>query len=147
MIRVVFDTNIVISGSLWSGTPHHVLQLAEQGQVKPLISETMLDELREVIERPKFLGRLALLGKTAAQVVEDYLILAAVIEVESIEPTISADLDDDQILACALSGHADYIVSGDPHLLEVERYKHISILTASDFLALLAEQDGEADNG
>ncbi len=137
MIRAVFDTNIVISGSLWVGTPHLVLQSAKEGQVKPLISEAMLDELKDVIERPKFAGRLALLGVTAEQVVEEYLAIAEVVEAEPIAPTILADADDDQVLACALSGHADYVVSGDPHLLEIKHHKTIAILSAGAFLVVL----------
>jgi uncharacterized protein len=145
MIRAVFDTNIVISGSLWSGSPHLVMQTALDGLVKPIISEAMLDELKDVIERPKFAGRLALLGKTVPQVVEDYLRIAEVIEVEVVEPTITLDPDDDQVLACALSGGAAYIVSGDPHLLDTRAYKNIPILGASDFLVLLEMRDDETD--
>jgi putative PIN family toxin of toxin-antitoxin system len=140
MIRVVFDTNIVVSGTLWRGTPYLVLQMAETGRVKALISEAMLDELKDVIERPKFNTRLTLLNKTSTEIVENYAAIAEVIEIESVERIVAADADDDQILACALSGHADYIVSGDPHLLEIKQVQNIPILAAHDFLTLL---DGE----
>lgn len=129
MIRVVFDTNIVISGILWSGTPHLLMQMAVSKQIKAIISETMLDELEDVIERPKFIDRLKLIGKSSAEAVESY---AAITEI------VDADEDDDHVLACALSSHADFIVSGDPHLLEIKHYKNIPILTASEFLALLS---------
>ena len=137
MIRVVFDTNIVVSGTLWRGTPYLALQVAGTGRVKALVSETLLDELKEVIGRPKFSNRLTSLGITSAQIGENYAALTEVVEVESIEHIVNADEDDDQVLACALSGHADYIVSGDPHLLEIKVYRNIPILTTVDFLALL----------
>lgn len=109
-------------------------------QIKPLMSETMLDELKDVIERPKFVDRLQLIGKTSAEVVEGYAAVTEVVDVETIERTVIADEDDDHVLACALSGHADYIVSGDPHLLDIKQYKSIPILTASQFLALISEE-------
>lgn len=59
------------------------------------------------------------------------------------EPTVIADSDDDQVLACALAGNADYVVSGDPHLLEIHEYNDIPILTASEFLSLLDSQNDE----
>ncbi|HVU14049.1 MAG TPA: putative toxin-antitoxin system toxin component, PIN family [Phototrophicaceae bacterium] len=134
---MVFDTNIVVSGTLWRGAPYRAVQAAYQRQIKALISEAMLDELKEVIERPKFADRLNLLGKTSTEVVEGYAAITEIIEVESVEAVVNADADDDQVLACALSGHADYIVSGDPHLLTIEHYQNIPILAANDFLALL----------
>lgn len=108
-------------------------------RIKPIISETMLDELKDVIERPKFGDRLQLIGKTSAEAVESYVAITEVVDAGTIDRTIIADEDDDQVLACALSGHADYIVSGDPHLLDIKQYKNIPILTASEFLALLSE--------
>jgi putative PIN family toxin of toxin-antitoxin system len=137
------------SGMLWSGTPSLVLQAARNGSVKPLVSEVLLDELKDVIERPKFVSRLQRLGKTASQIVQDYAVLAEIIETEAIERTITADANDDQVLACAFSGHASYIVSGDPHLLEIQQYRDIPILTSSEFLSLLASGNNEnqsADN-
>jgi putative PIN family toxin of toxin-antitoxin system len=73
MIQVVLDTNIVISGSLWSGTPKDVIQKLKEGKFLALATEAMLDELKEVIQRPKFSKRLELLGKSADEVVADML--------------------------------------------------------------------------
>ncbi len=125
MIRVVFDTNVIISGRLWSGAPRQALRAADEGRVESFISETMLDELKDVISRPKFSERLALIGKTAEQVVQEHLQFTTVIEVDPIPPTIEADPDDDMVLACALSSKADQIVSGDPHLLNLGVFEDI----------------------
>jgi putative PIN family toxin of toxin-antitoxin system len=137
MIRVVFDTNIIISGRLWSGAPRQALAEADGGQVESFISESMLDELKEVISRPKFAERLALVGKTAEQLVQEHLQSTTVIEVAPISPTVEADPDDDMVLACALSSKADFIVSGDPHLLELASFENIPIVTVNNFLERL----------
>ncbi|MEO8608477.1 MAG: putative toxin-antitoxin system toxin component, PIN family [Chloroflexota bacterium] len=138
-MRVVFDTNIVISGRLWSGAPRHALSIIEAGQAKLLVSEPMVDELKDVLSRPKFASRLELVGKSAEQVVIDHLQFTEVIPTQSIPPTIIDDPDDDIVLACALSGKADCIVSGDPHLLRLELFEHIPILTVHAFLERFSE--------
>jgi putative PIN family toxin of toxin-antitoxin system len=144
MIRVVLDTNIVISGTLWSGSPKQVMQIVEAGKALPLVTEAMLDELKEVIERPKFAKRLELLGKTAQEIISQYASKAEIIEAVALDESVSSDPDDDIFLACAISGKAQMIVSGDPHLLNVKQYQNIPILTAGDFL-LAVEKDGEED--
>jgi len=134
MKRVVCDTNIVISGRLWSGAPRQVLQLAEQDKIHLIASEVMLDELRDVLSRPKFAERLNLIAKTAEQVVTEYLLIAQAVEPAAIRPVIISDPDDDAILACAVGGAADYIVSGDKDLLALTAYENIPILSADQFL-------------
>ena len=141
MMRVVFDTNIIISGLLWSGAPHRALALINVGRVTALISEALVDELKEVISRPKFAVRLKLIGKTAEQIVISHLSSAVLIEANPIEPTIRDDRDDDMVLACALSGQANYIVSGDPHLLTLPHFANIPILTVNDFLKLFEQPE------
>lgn len=135
-MRVVLDTNIVISGSLWSGSPHLALDLVRESKIQPIISEAMRDELKEVISRPKFAGRLETLGKTSQQVVEEYLQIAEVVESIPIPPVILEDPDDDKVLACAVSGKAAYVISGNIHLLKLGKYENITIWDVRHFLEL-----------
>jgi uncharacterized protein len=146
MIRVVLDTNIVVSGTYWSGAPSSIMQAIEQGKAKPIVSEAILDELKDVLGRTKFTDRLALIGKTAEQIVTQYAMSAEIIEVQPLSETVSVDSDDDVFLACALSGKANIVISGDPHLLNLKKYQNILILTANEFLASLASQDDEQHN-
>jgi putative PIN family toxin of toxin-antitoxin system len=143
MIRVVFDTNVIISGCLWSGAPRQALYAAYEGNAKLLISEAMVDELKDVLGRPKFAKRLELLKKSAEQVLTEHLRFTDVIEVQSIPATILADPDDDQVLACALSGNADFIVTGDVHLLDLESHKNIPIISVNTFLERIAKDNGD----
>lgn len=133
-MRVVFDTNIVVSGWLWSGAPHKAIAVAKSGQITLVISEAMVDELKDVLNRPKFEHRLKIIAQTVDEVVSDYLQFTQVIEASPIIPTISADPDDDLVLACALSGIVDFVVTGDPHLLELRNFRGIPIITVNDFL-------------
>jgi len=94
----------------------------------------MLDELRDVLSRPKFVQRLAAIGKTAEQVIAEYLQLTQIVEAATIPPTVIDDPDDDVVLACALGGRADYIVTGDEHLLTLGIYEAIHIWDVHQFL-------------
>jgi len=143
-MRVVLDTNIVVSGLLWSGTPGRVLQAAQNGLFQAVASEAMIDELREVLERPKFEHRLGRVGKTCQQLLDKYLSYVDVIHVEPLEKSVSVDVDDDMFIACALRGNAQYLVSGDPHLLDIGQYQDVSIITASKFLVFLSNIDLDA---
>lgn len=135
-MRVVLDTNTIISGLLWSGAPRTVLQLIERGEIAPCISLALITELQTVLERPKFEARLAAVAETPAEAVNRYLQYADVIDVPAPpERVVANDPDDDHVLACAIAASADYIVSGDQHLLDLGRYEGISILNAADFLA------------
>jgi uncharacterized protein len=68
-----------------------------------------------------------------------YRDLVEVVAPAQITPTVIADPDDDAVLACALAGHADLIVSGDAHLLNLKRFHHIRILTVREALELIAQ--------
>ena len=76
-------------------------------------------ELKEVLTRPKFGALFEAADVTAHELVLGYAALAAVIEVDKIEPVVLADRDDDDVLACALTAQGEVIVSGDRHLLTV----------------------------
>jgi uncharacterized protein len=91
----------------------------------------LLEELADVISRPAFARRLALIGKTAPEVLADYI--EAVELVEPIDvPRVVRDPDDDHVLACALTAKADLVVSGDKDLLDLHQHQGIPILPPAD---------------
>ncbi|RLC72289.1 MAG: putative toxin-antitoxin system toxin component, PIN family [Chloroflexi bacterium] len=133
-MRVVLDTNTIISGLLWFGKPRKLIDLAEAGSITVCTSPDLLRELREVLIRPKLSGRLAAVGSSAEEVVEQFAALAQVVEVSVSVTVITADPDDNNVLSCALAAQADYIVSGDRHLLDLASYEGVEILDAAQFL-------------
>jgi putative PIN family toxin of toxin-antitoxin system len=140
-MRVVLDTNILISGLLWAGTPGLVLKAVDEGKIQPLASEATLDELRDVLSRPKFAAKLAAKKTTAAQLTQSYADKTEIIDPAPLPTQVASDPDDDMFIACAISGKADLIVSGDPHLLHVEMYKDIPIITAAALIQRLKASD------
>jgi putative PIN family toxin of toxin-antitoxin system len=118
---------------LWRGIPHWLLRLAETGELSLVTTPAIMEELREVLGRPKFILRIRALQTSVAELMKSLLIVVEVIPDLPIEPVIKRDPDDDKILACAIATQADWLISGDDHLLSVKRYKGISIVSPSQF--------------
>ncbi len=134
-MRIVVDTNTVVSGLLWHGPPRQILDAARAEKITIFTSEALLDELDDVLRRPKFIARLALADVALADVTSGYRSLVTPVVPALIAPVVDDDPDDDAVLACALAAGVDMIVSGDRHLLELASYEGIPILRPSDALA------------
>ncbi len=124
-LRVVFDSNVIISGFLFGGHPARLLEYGLAGSIHAFTSLPILDEVRDVLQRPKF----GLSSEQALTFVEELHELCDVVTPTKRVRAISADPDDNIILECAQEAHAALIVSGDSHLLDLHRWKGIDILT------------------
>ena len=140
-MRVVADTNVVISGLFWRGPSRSILDAAHSGLVQLFTSAPLLVELEEVLNRPKFVAKLKQANVTPRDLVLGYATLATVINPVKIKPVIIADPDDDAVLECALSASVDVIVSGDSHLLDLREYLSLRILSARQAIELLAKEE------
>lgn len=137
-MRTVPDTNIVVSGLLWSGPPRHVLTAARAGHITLYTTQDLLDELVDVLSRPKLAARLRHVGTTPIELISGYTALARVVTPAPLATPICDDPDDDAVIACALAAQAEVIVSGDDDLLRLSAYGSIRILTAPELLTMLA---------
>jgi uncharacterized protein len=136
-MRIVPDTNVVISGLLWRGNPRRVLDAARDGIIELFTSPVLLEELKDVLSREKFAKRLEAAGVTVQVLAEGFSALATVIDAAPIEPVIIRDPDDDAVLACAIAAEAEIIASGDDDLLSLKEHQSIRILTATELLTEL----------
>jgi putative PIN family toxin of toxin-antitoxin system len=136
-MRVVADTNVVVSGLLWHGSPRRVMEAARVGAIEMFSSVVLLAELEDVLHRPKFVQHLMLVGLTAHNLVLGYGALVTLVEPVQVGRVIVDDPDDDAVLECAVAAQADVIVSGDSHLLRVGAYEDIPILSAYELVSQL----------
>ena len=134
-MRVVADTNTVVSGMFWRGAPRRVLDAAHTGRIELFTTRALLTELENVLKRDKFARQIRRVGRGPGQLVLEYVSFTTLVKPAVIAPVILADPDDDQVLACALAARAEAIVSGDSHLLNLREYGGIPILTATKLLA------------
>lgn len=111
-MRLVLDTNVVLSGLLWTGNPMRILEAAQASEVELFTSPVLLVELSRNLARPKFSRQIAVSGIGAEELFLGYTELARALAPDPIPPVILADLADDHVLACALAARAKAIVSG-----------------------------------
>ena len=130
-MRIVIDTNLLVSGVISAGLPRQLLNAAKAGVFELCTSEVLLAELLDVMGRQKFAQRLAQAGLTPQGIVDDLRALAVVVSPLAVPRVVPTDPDDDHLLAAALTGAADLIASGDKRdLLPLESYQGIPIITA-----------------
>jgi putative PIN family toxin of toxin-antitoxin system len=130
-VRIVADTNTVVSGLLWQGAPRRLIDASRAQQLTLITSPALLAELAEVLARNKFAARILQAGVSAKALVEDYAEIAHVIVPEALQVAISRDPDDDEVLACAITAQVDAIVSGDADLLILKNFYGMPILSAN----------------
>ena len=134
MQKVVLDTNVLISGVIASGYSASILDAVRREEIKLVTSAHLLEEFIEVISR-RHITRKYPKAAEEAEALLDFLRAYAILKAGIPEATaVSPDRDDDFVLACALDGLVDCIVSGDPHLLDLKEYEGIPILTPREFV-------------
>lgn len=140
-MRLVLDTNTVVSGLLWKGAEHSLLDaVGGRVDVAPYASPGLLAELADVLSRSKLARAVAASGLSPEQLMSRYLDVVRVVAPADIPAIVLADPDDDQVLACALAAQADLIVSGDPDLLNLKSYQGIPIVGTGEALERVARR-------
>ena len=136
MLRVVIDTNVIVSGILSrKGAPAELLNAWRDRRFLLLSSPAIVAEVRAVVQYPRIRHKYHLsddeIEQTMTLLEHDALLVAGDADVAGSVPD---DPKDEMFLACALDGQADVIVSGDHHLLGLGSYRDIQIMTARQFL-------------
>lgn len=136
-MRLVLDTNIVLSALLWRGTPHRLLGIGLEQDVAFFTSSPLLDELTGILERPRFARALRIINYTIDDVIDRYLGFVHVVKTMPLAQPVSRDPDDDLVLACAAAAQAELIITGDRDLLVLKEFQNIPIVTAVQALSRL----------
>jgi len=115
-VRVVIDTNVLISAIFWTGKPKQLLNQVRLGRLTFLISEILLAELREILTREDKPFRLS--AEEAERIVAAMRDLAEIVQPEQ-RLSICQDEEDNRVLECAVAGRGEWIITGDRHLLDL----------------------------
>jgi len=134
-VKVVFDINILISAWFWDGNESRLMELVEEGTLEGYTSPQLLSGLRKALEYPKFKLR-----QNEVETIYDYYTLVLkIVEPRHSVNIIAEDPKDNNVLECAIEAEANYIVSGDHHLLDLKEYKSIRVARAKELLEETAE--------
>lgn len=134
--KVVLDTNIFISGFGWNGKPEEVLKIIKDRQIINYASAEILEEIRRVISYPK----LRFPEPLQIKILEFVLFYSEFVEPQKRIFTVTEDPNDNKFLECAIEAQAEYIISGDPHLLNMKKFKTVKILPASELLYIVSKK-------
>lgn len=131
-MKVVLDTNVLVSGLLFGGVPGRILNAWNAGTIHLVISPPILDEYRRVgIELSK--GREPLVSLLDAMLAT-LTVHSQMVDAPPLDTPVSEDPDDEMFLAAAFAANARLIVSGDKHLLRVSGWRGIEVLKARAFV-------------
>lgn len=128
-MKVILDTNVLVSGIFFSGVPYDILTAWRDGKINLIVSPEILEEYRRVGEEMenKFPG------VEVAPFLELLAIKATMVAARPLIEAVCTDPDDDKFLACAIASKAKLICSGDKALLKTTGYRGIEVLTPRSF--------------
>lgn len=133
--KVVLDTNILVSALLFKGDLAGIVDLWKNGRIIPVLSRETFAEFKAVLEYPKF----SLKGREIQLIIEEEVLpYFEIVEIIDKAKSICRDPDDDKFIACAVSASADFIVTGDKDLLDLDKYKSVRIINASMLLKMFS---------
>ena len=129
-MRIILDTNVLVSGIFFSGPPFRILKAWRDNKLQLVVSNDILDEYQRVA---------AILGEKYSRVdispILDLLTVNSdIVTAPPLPEPVSVDPDDDKFIACALAADTKLIVSGDRHLLDVDGYQDIRVLKPRRFV-------------
>ena len=135
-LRVVLDTNVLVSALLLKGKLSRLVDLWRSGRITPVLSRDTFDEFRRVLDYPKFS-----LSTSEIQGILQEEILPFFEVVERVDPVsgICRDPEDDTFLACAASAKVAFLVSGDKDLCSLGKFGPVRIIRPEQLLAMLEE--------
>jgi len=145
LVIAVLDTNVLVSALCLPGSlPADLLRRWLAREFVLILSERILAELADVLRRPKIVRRFAMTEEKADTFASVLRGLAVIVPGALTVEAVAADPADNHVVACALEGGADLIVSGDRHLRDLGEYRSIRVMSPAQFRALLDETAGEA---
>lgn len=136
MLRIVLDTNVLISGTYWTGDSYRILEFMDEGKIIGITTKEILKEYDRIIHSEEILARI-----DEIQLLQRAPTLKIFEKMTVIEPIVRLNViahdPDNKFLEAAVEGKANYIVSRDHHLLDLKEYQGIKIITPEKFLKII----------
>lgn len=133
--KVVFDTNIYISAIIFGGRPRKVLNLAISEEIILFTSPAILLEIAL-----KFKNKFSWSNQDVSKAIKAINDIAEIVKPKKHLKFIKKDPTDDKIIEAAVAAKAEFIITGDSHLLDIKKHKNINILTTKSFLKIFEKK-------
>jgi len=139
MIRVVIDANQFVSALLKPvSNPAEVIRLAREGKIQLIMSPQIMEEIRAVLSYPKIVKRHRLTSEQIDLFLKKLTKVAIITHSGQKLDTVKEDPSDNKYLECAVEGRAEYIISGDSHLINLKTFRGIRIIEPAPFLKVVS---------
>jgi putative PIN family toxin of toxin-antitoxin system len=132
-MTVVLDSNVVLSAFLYGGRPKQIFQMVLSGSIQLASSEALLNEIRGVLQRPTF----GLNKQFIQTMLSEYSGVAKWKEPAEHFSIVQDDPNDNQFIDCAVAAKADYLITGDKHLLKLAAFRVVKIISVDGFLEVI----------
>jgi len=129
-VKIVLDTNVLVSGIFFAGPPYEILKAWRDGKINLVLSTAILEEYQRVAEE---LAQ-EFPGVDISRILDLLTVSAEIVHAPPLPKPVCSDPEDDKFLACAVAGSARYAITGDKQLLKVSRYGKVEIVTPRWFV-------------
>ena len=129
-MKIILDTNVLISGIFFSGPPSQILKAWQNSRLQIVLSQEILNEYQRVAE--SLVGRFPKID--ILPIIELMTIHGQLVDAEGFDVSVCDDPDDNKFMECAIASNSKIIVSGDKHLLKVSGYQGIKVLKPREFV-------------
>ena len=133
-MRVVLDTNVLISATFWLGSSYKIVKKAENKEIELVLSLDILKEFSEVLNYEEIQKKIKNKNLDMRYTIDKLVFISEIISPKEKIDIIKEDPKYNIILECAYYGKVDYIVSRDKHLLKLKEFRNIKIITPEEFL-------------
>lgn len=137
MLKLVLDTNVIISAFLWNGNEAELFRKIENKEAEFYSSFEIIKEIEEVFKRSKFRELIIKSGLTVDEIMQKIISLSNIVFGKKLNINVCRDIDDNKFLECAKLARADIIVSGNNDLLIIREFEGIKILNTKEVLKIL----------
>jgi putative PIN family toxin of toxin-antitoxin system len=139
MPRAVLDSNVIVSAIIVPvGKPAQIILMAREGKFQCILSQEILGEVRRILKSKHIQKKYHPDPDESEDLIAVLTGISELIELKHIENVIENDPPDNLVLACAVEGGADYLVSGNLHFLNLGEYRRVKMISPAKFLELLA---------
>ena len=136
-MRIVADTNVLISSTFWYGNSDKIIEKTENKEIVLVISKEIIKEFIEVLNYEEIQEKIKNKGLEMRRTVEKIMAISDIVDPIKKIDVIKEDPDDNKILECAFEGSVDYIITKDNHLLKLKEFEGIKIINPAEFLEKL----------
>lgn len=137
MTKVTPDTNVLISGTFWSGDSFKILKLIDQKKIECVLSKEIIREYHRIIQSNEIMAKTKKRELLTKRIVAKVINNSIIVEPTTQLAVITEDEPDNRILEAAQDGKANFVISNDKHLLKLKKYEAIEILNPRAFLLRL----------